>query len=207
MTKSDLDSFELASLVSYRLVGEFIWFWSIVEQNLDKAMGAALGLTNQQTLIVAVNVPFASKVHITKTAMNAVEMDKKKVKHYERHLRKLWDLNDDRKMIVHYLFGPTDDEGATYFMFIKARGKFEVPEIVWTYEDFQSRFRQMTALTKKLTELTRDIKAASSRQALVEALMKAPSPKPKPGGLGLLDFPPPRLQNKTVAPSLLPILE
>ena len=158
MGNSDSDSYARASMRSCRLVGQFIQHWAGVESQLDNTMAAALGLTSLQAAIVAVNIPVANKIHITATAVELAGLDEKKIKHYKRHLNKLWDLNDDRNMLVHYMFGPSEDETATNFIVTQAKGKLKFPDIVWTSEDFAKRYKHMRALDQKLGELTKELK-------------------------------------------------
>lgn len=163
-----------ARIKSRQLVGQFMQLWSFLENTLDLAAGAALGLTNLQTVIVAVNIPFAAKIHITKTAVNSGGLPPDRAKYYDRHLNKLWKLNEDRTIIVHYTFAPTEDNAATRFMVAQAKGKLKFPEIIWSEGDFKKRFRQIYALDDKLQGLAGELKAIGvSRAAFIQGLAEA----------------------------------
>ena len=186
MGKSETKSWREASARSCRLVGQFIQWWASVEAQLDQAMAAAIGLTGAQRAIVAANIPVAAKINITVTAVEAAGMDEKKTKHYKRQLKKLWGLNDDRNMMVHYLFGPSKDETATQFIVTEARGKLKFPEIIWTRQDFIKRYNQMDALYLKLEELEKELKMTANRIELARLLATEPSPMPVGSALGAL---------------------
>ena len=78
-------------------------------------------------------------------------------------------------MIVHYPFGPTDDGTATIFVVIRAKGRLQIPDTVWTEEDFESRMKRVRTLDKKLVELEKDLKKSVHRAALARFFMALPT--------------------------------
>lgn len=182
------ESYHQATKRSCFLVGMFIRWWATVEAQLDQAMAGALGLSLRQMVIVSVNIPVRAKVHITLTAIEIADLDEKKAKHYKRHLNKLWGLIDKRNIIVHHLFSPTEDETATEFMVIEAKGSLKFPEIIWTLKDFNQSFKKMEALYVELRELTTELKEAGRRAAFRRQLVAALSPIPSSDAPSQLNF-------------------
>lgn len=58
----------------FALVGAFLCQWSLMEREINQAIGKVLGLEFAQTAIVAANISLRDKIHILRTALTITTM-------------------------------------------------------------------------------------------------------------------------------------
>lgn len=155
-----------------RLVGAFLQRWALVEFCLDQALGAALGLKQQQTNIIAVNIPFYKKVHITNAALDFLQLRPSEVKRRKKEIEKLRPLANDRNIAAHYGFEPNENGDGVRFFYLKAEGRLEWPETIWSVQEFREKFRNMTTAIEVLNNVEKLAHGRHIGNSLINALMR-----------------------------------
>lgn len=171
-SKADLAAGAEARAKSFRLVGQFLHLFALVEKQLDSVMGAALGLEDLQTIILGPNIPLMTKIHITQAAIEVSPLNAKKKNHYNRHLNDLKDLSTDRNTMAHNPFSPTDDLKRTKFVIVRAKGRLNVAEDVWTDQKFKQQFEKLMNMCEKFADLETELKGVLSGRPRGERLAK-----------------------------------
>lgn len=186
------------------LVGNFLAHWSILESQINRSLGDALGLSDVQRLIVTRNMQFRDKINAFKAIMSLYG-DWEPATKITDALNQAADLaNTSRNVVAHETFWATGDGAAVEFSRIQAKGTVKFPSVVWTPKDFATKI-------DKMAELGETIKAHMPSISLVEALraaQKAPK-KPNAGlfGLGLLSSLPPLPQSPPGDPQATPQID
>lgn len=162
----------------WALVGKFMQGWALTEFVLHKAIAKALGLTTDQALIVGVNMAFAQKIFLCRTALNMSSVDAAQIKHFDTVLKQIARFSETRNAIAHNVFMPMEHGTGVSFFVFKAQGKFKAPDMNWSIEDFDAADQDMIRFRSELY----DLEAKLETSALVRSLMKSPTNRPR--GLG-----------------------
>lgn len=175
---------------AYRLVGQFLHEWGLLEMELRDALQKALGLTALQAAIVGSNTQLRDKLHILRTAVNLAAIPKEEQENYNTTLNQIATYSTTRNMMAHDAFFPSVDGKGVRFFVIKAKGNFDIPHVVWDERKFQEEFDKIAAFTKTIEKLS----ASFENSNLARALHQANMHQPKPGlfglgALGLLNLP------------------
>jgi hypothetical protein len=123
----------------FALVGQFLHAWSTMEKALHNAIGAALNIEATKLQILVANVRFRDKINILNTLIDIApfltrDEDKAPLK---KRLRALAEYSGVRNMVAHDPFQPSAPNDGVEFNPIKAKGKFELPNIIWDITKFQ----------------------------------------------------------------------
>lgn len=179
---------------SYLLVGKFLQRWALMEAQLREAIGKALGLDTLQTVVACANISLRDKINILKTAVNmSVGLTNDEKAKYTKALNSIANYSPVRNMIAHDMFWPTEDGKGVQFFVIRAKGKFEIPDMQWDQKKFNEEYRAIDSFKGELAELVKRLGHAQ----LLEALASAMSDEPSNLGFGrlrlqgLLNPPPP----------------
>ena len=106
-----------------------------MEESLHNAIGTARSIETTKLQIFCANMRFRDKIHILKTLIDVATIFSKEEKiELMKSLRELADYSGTRNMIAHDAFRP-NDEGVE-FLTVKAKGKFDLPKIVWNDDRF-----------------------------------------------------------------------
>lgn len=160
------------------LVGRFMYHWGNMEFALNRALGKALELNSPQTFIVARNMQLRDKVNALKTLIDLGGPTIAGARVIKALVALANLANDSRNIVAHEAFWPTTDGKAVEFARIQAKGKFKVPDTVWTPEDFEDKFSRLIELQGILLN---EIGNALASNALARAL--ASNPYTPTGGL------------------------
>lgn len=177
----------------WRLVGQFMHHWALVEKGLDKAMGIALGLDTLQAEILAPNIAIGKKVAITMAAVSLAVMTTKRIKHYRGVLSEIRNFAAQKRNIVaHYPFGPSDDGSSVEFLVVHAKDKLSFPDEVWDSKAWSDAFSRMKYFDEQMVNLCTHLKEAEAIKPILERLHASPKQgTPSPEILGLLGLPSP----------------
>jgi len=181
----------------YALVGQFLRAWSVMEGSLHNAIGTALSVETTKLQILCANMRFRDKIHILKTLIDVATIFSKEEKaELMKTLSGLADDSGNRNMIAHDAFRPDDEGVGVEFLTVKAKGKFDLPKIVWNVD----RFRNEGALIGQYRSLLDGLEARFQAQPLpqrayADALQFADTFLPmrhimSPALLGYLSLPP-----------------
>lgn len=163
------------------LVGRFLQKWSHMELMMRKAMEKAFGLDSIQSAIIASNTQLRDKIHILKTAVNLALPSKDTRTHlFIKTLTAISESSYKRNMLAHDGFYASDDGDGVKFYVTQAKGKFAVPDIIWSRKQFADEYDRIDGDAHALAML-RDV---LTHARLAAALSKAP-PRPTPGHFGL----------------------
>lgn len=160
------------------LVGGFMQNWALLEFDLHKAIAKVMGLTIQQALIVGVNMDFAKKIYVCRTAINISSIGAEQIRRFDSVLNQIANYSQHRNYIAHNPFSPMENGDGVCFYVFKAKGKFKTPDMNWSVEDFEAADKEIDRFRGELNELENKLNAS----ALVQALMKSPTARPT--GLG-----------------------
>jgi hypothetical protein len=170
------------------LVGSFLQTWAFLENSINTALGEALGLNRLQTLIVARNVQFTAKIHILKTAVwhseKATLSDTKRTE-YQKILTEIQGYSPVRNMMAHDLFMTSETTDGVEFSVIKAKGKLQFPDEIWSIEKFDTEKEKVLAWRQQVRALIEDLKGMTLNKLLAEALINPYVPTEGPFGLGV----------------------
>jgi hypothetical protein len=123
----------------FALVGRFLQAWSVMEGSLHNAIGTALSIETTKLQILCANMRFRDKIHILTTLIDVAHFFSKEEKaELMKTLRGLADDSGNRNMIAHDAFRPDDEGVGVEFLTVKAKGKFDLPKIVWNADRFQT---------------------------------------------------------------------
>lgn len=163
---------------AFALVGRYLFSFSALESKLEHVLTKSVGLSTLQSFIFAKNMQFRSKVAVLRSLINAAIVDATKQKQFDRWLLKIAGIAEDRRIVAHEVFTPSEKSDGVKFLVIKASGKLNVPDIDWSIATFSSKVAEMDKMEKQLEEISK----ALSHDALIRALATIPLPKK---GLGL----------------------
>jgi hypothetical protein len=152
-------SWMVRSREAFALVGEFLWEFAMLEDDLNKLLRQMLGLESINGVILINHIDFAKKVNLAICGMQLQLIQRETT---IKELNKLYGINDDRKIVAHCLFGPTEQGGAVEFHRTTTNKKLQMDKVVWTKADFEAKFERMTASRHRLEELTTTVKTVQS---------------------------------------------
>jgi|SRR5579871_1234643 len=175
---------------SVALVGTFLQRWSWLESAINRAIAKSLDLSTLQSAVATSNIQLRDKIHILRTIVNMSISDLLGAKtKADKTLRKIGKLASTRNMMAHNGFAASDDGMGVKFYVTNAKGTFEIPDIVWSIEKFETECAHILRLTDGVNEIAGLLKTSPLLKKLGE---KSPQPMtiPMPSGfLGLLNLP------------------
>lgn len=144
----------------FALVGQFLQAWSVMENSLHNAIGAALTMEPIKIQILCANMRFRDKIHVLGTLFDVApyfgQQDKEQMR---KDLRSLADYSGTRNMMAHDPFQPDELKKGVEFLTVKAKGKYEQPDVVWSAEKFQEELKRVDQYRTFLEELARAFRA------------------------------------------------
>lgn len=134
---------------AFRLVGEFMWHWSVLESALNVGVHKLCNLTSLQAYVVTANMGVRDKIHTVRTMLYICHLsDEEGIKANNKLMDRVTAGSTDRNHVAHTAFNG-HPEGVS-FLVIKAKGKFEVPDSLWTTKDFAAKNSAMMAMANEL---------------------------------------------------------
>lgn len=179
---------------AFRLVGEFLFWWSHLERDLNKSLHELLSLKGPEALIATATMSLRDKTTMFRALVNFYGVGQDWQATAREAIARVEKLSAERNVVAHNTFGPHDDGGVEFYL-IKTKGSgLEMPELVWSIEDFLHKNSEMKRLGEDLVRLS---KAASTHKRLIHILARrdregvanalAP-PVPPATGMSLLDL-------------------
>ncbi|MER9851263.1 hypothetical protein NKJ55_28890 [Mesorhizobium sp. M0106] len=143
---------------AFKLVGELLYHFAILEREIDLAMGKLLGIAGGPLDIVASNTDFMRKVKVLWSTEGFLaaqpDIDRKKL------LKQTWSsitqLNDDRKMAAHALFERIGD--SVVFRHVATGKGLTVDTVEWSPTDVQAKVQHIQRTIDNLQVILRDMK-------------------------------------------------
>lgn len=153
---STLDAREPPEVVrTFRLVGEFMFNWAYLENQINKSIHKLLGLKGLDRLIVTANMTARDKIHCVRTLVNFYWVgDPEWLQRFDKAMISAADLLQARNTVAHNMFVP-HDSGGVEFVTIKAKGKFALPEVVWSEQDFWDKGREANRIAEETQSAVR----------------------------------------------------
>ena len=139
----------------YALVGQFLQAWSAMELSLRDAIGAALRIEVAKLQIICSNLRFRDKTNILRTLIDISSQPDDQKDQAKKELKKLEDHSGIRNMIAHDPFGPDPTKTGVEFFTVRAKGKFETPNIVRSPEQFAQEISVLGEYTKVIDDIRR----------------------------------------------------
>jgi hypothetical protein len=134
---------------AHRLVGDFMWHWSVLEGSLNIALHSLCGLSNIEGYAITSNMGVRDKIHTVKTMLNMFSGgDPERAKANMKLMEQIAALSTVRNVVAHTGFSG-HPKGVMFFV-VKAKGQFSVPDTVWTEKDFEERNSKMFAASEEL---------------------------------------------------------
>ena len=165
---------------AFELVGQFMWNWAGLEERVNNGYRRLFRLTGVEGYMATANLTLRDKIHAIRTVVHwycqrqgewAVQADK--------DLRAIIDMSSERRNVAaHNRFLP-HASGGVEFITIKAKGKFSVPDVIWTPEDFEAIEDEIERLSKRVGSIvghaviSRNVAAGASQ--LGNALAQSPT--------------------------------
>lgn len=160
---SDLQRFRVA----FEMVGQFLFHWGGLERVLQKALATAFELDPVQDGVLVANTQLRDKINILKTFANL--SNHPNAAEATKVLNRIADQVPKRNQMAHDFFWPDFKEPAVRFMTIKAKGKFDLPAVLWTVEDFSKSYDTLDELAEALKghlAVFRPKRSAAARRAM-----------------------------------------
>jgi hypothetical protein len=123
----------------FALVGEFLRAWSLMEASLHDAIGAALNIEGLKVRILCANMRSRDKLHVIASLVYVADsFSYEERSEIRKKLRTLADYSANRNMMAHDPFGPAESKTGVKFLTVKAKGKVDIPDVVWSVEKFRT---------------------------------------------------------------------
>lgn len=136
------------------LVGGFLQAWSFVENNLRDAIEAAMDLKGFTADIICANMQLHNKLNLLKTLVDITIFTEADKRSFIKLLEAIGGHATKRNMIAHDTFYHDEESGGVRFSTIKAKGKFDIPKIVWTESDFANEDKMLENYVDQLKILS-----------------------------------------------------
>ena len=178
------------------LVGKFMWNWAVLENTINVAYRKLLQIKGLNGYIATANITLRDKVSAVRTVVHHIcGHDEEWWKAADKDLLAVSTMNSThRNLVAHNLFVGHKSGGAD-FLIVKAKGKFAVPDVVWTPDMFEASFVEIDALRERVIAIIDHVRALQDApDQIVRAInIFALQPKPEPTTLDaqlILDRPP-----------------
>lgn len=138
---------------TFALVGYYLQTWSVMETNLDETLAKALHLDVLAGLVVAKNLGLRDKVHVLKAILQLDVFGPTRNKYLKvaGRIDKL--ATSDRNTVAHTMFLTHEESDGVVFYVKKARGKLNLPSIVWSLDDCLTKCDELFDICDDLKEL------------------------------------------------------
>jgi len=180
---------ELSHDEAYRMVGEFLSYWAIMEDKLNGLIGKMLGLSTLQEVIVTHNIKLHDKLGIAGAALDTMALTTEEKKAFRKKLADISNLSWVRNMCAHNGFGPKG-ENLTFYRY-SVRGKVSVPDDTWSPDEHVKKLKEVVNLRIGLDEIEARVTQAIDLGRLATQL--ASEPKGGLFGLGPINLLDPQL--------------
>lgn len=138
----------------FTLVGQFMWHWSMLEHEVDQALGNALDLSYMQMTVLADHIKFVDKLKILTGVVTLATFNEVERKAYHQTIDSLLALYRDRNVVAHLQFGPLEGKrGATFFN-RQTKKTVKLNEEFWDVVACVIKFARMDKATESIRQLS-----------------------------------------------------
>jgi hypothetical protein len=164
---------------TYVCVGQFMRNFADMEFQLNIAIRSVLKLGMLENSIVCSHISIRQKIYILKSAINLRSTMKADwLKQTAKDLELIVSISEKRNILAHCAFVPKGD-GVDFF-YVKARGKLDLPDQIWSFNDFDGLYGETVRLTVALTDITEALTKHPATKAAKDVAQVFPA-----GGEGL----------------------
>jgi hypothetical protein len=153
-------------------VGRYFYFFATLERSLHRTIRYLFDLKLSQTEMLLANITVRDKVFIVKTAVEFYS--RTRVDGWVAGALKTLDTISNeigsRNLLAHTSFKGID-AGVEFFK-VKAKGKFDIPDIVWTEKDFDNKYDLLIELAGSVEQIIADMKNHKAQIRIAEELAK-----------------------------------
>jgi hypothetical protein len=163
-------------LRAFTLVGAFMAQFGLLESALSDALATMLKLEGLNMVIIMRNMQFSDKVRTFRTLVDMYIWPREEKKKYDDLAKQMLSLADDRNMIAHTVFKPSQISDGVDFLLVRAAKKLEFPDMDWPVAKFAQVIQNMENVQASL----QGVKSQMAFSAIAKALLER---NPAPGGL------------------------
>lgn len=169
-----------------QLVGEFMWHWASLEQEVNKSYRKLLRIKGINGYIAVANITLRDKISAIRTVVHMAAAELSWWRAADKDLTAIATMNNERRNLVAHNAFMGHSSGGVEFLIIKAKGKLDIPDVVWTPEEFEQVFAEVERLRERLKETTSAVLGPDLPPPSGKNIFALP-PTPAPNGLtGLL---------------------
>lgn len=163
----------------FRLVGEFMFHFAMLENELDGLLQRMMGLETISAAILTANIDMSKKVNLAITGIPFQYLAGIDTKKRVKDLKKLLKINDDRNLVAHSFFGPPTSGDGVQFNRTTARINLKMDPIIWSEAEFEAKFRMMREARELVAALTKEVTPVQSDQESAQWLEESLSIRPE----------------------------
>jgi hypothetical protein len=162
-------------------IGQYLESFAKAEQTVDAAIGAALRLTGDQTLIVTAELFIGTKIKIAHAAILSSKILPPLQGPYIDALKALAEIaSTDRVIIAHGYFSPSPHERKVTFRKSRLPKGIKTTEVAWGETEFRQKIDKLDRVTETLSPLPQHVRNVDIADIL---LSMDDRPKGLAGGL------------------------
>ena len=167
----------------FRLVGEFMFYFAALEGSLNSGVRELLHIKGLEGLVITANIQMRDKVAIVRTilAMQGTKSEEWRT-NANLLLNEIVKLSEDRNKIAHNFFAPEDGGGVQIYT-VKAKGRFELPTLVWSKDDFNDKAQRAANCAERLKQTV--AAALTPQEGLAALFVQQPTQGSETLGSGL----------------------
>jgi len=165
---------------SFRLVGEFMYHFAMLESTLDELLRRMMGLEIISALILSANLDMSKKITLAICGMpyqHNTSIDTNKA---IKDLNKIRGISDDRNIVAHTFFGPTASGDGVEFNRTIAKASLDITPIIWSTAEFEAKFNRMREVRERVAALAEAVTPVHSDQESaqwIEESLRSDGPK------------------------------
>jgi hypothetical protein len=146
---ADIDP-ETASLA---LVGRFLKQLCELEEKLNEAIAAVLGINDTKRFILCANIGFRNKVHILRSFLHTSNLSDQDKELYDSKLIGIGNLYEKRNTLAHQPFKPAPEGDGVVFSIVHVKSGTMPVETPWKKRDFEAKGAAIEGFISAATEL------------------------------------------------------
>jgi hypothetical protein len=180
---------QMAASTTYKLVGEFVNHWNLLESTINNAIVKLSKLDEVHGVIITANLNFQTKMNILTTLIDL--LGQSKPEHWKETARKtistIRTFYGWRNLVVHYVIEPIDNKQVK-FLKVSAKGKLNFPDTTRTKQQFRDGFAELVSAWQTINKIADELSTKKTSD-LAKALASL-SPSPPAGPFAPPGYPP-----------------
>ena len=178
----------MAHSSAFRLVGEFLFNWNLLEGGLNEAITKLCKLDPLHGAIITANLHFQTKMTIFATLVDLLGKGKSEAWKQSANgtISTISGINSQWRNLVVHCPGRPVDNNTLKFLRVSARRSLKFPDERRNKQQFQQVYASMQTCWKEIDRIAEDLSSVTNN-ALAKALLAAP---PFVVGSPILGFPP-----------------